>query len=110
MNQIAPPKNQKGLKKDDFKLGLSLGLLAPAFVFAIIYAIDHYFAIRLDKEFIMKDGTKLVIGVGINVLIFRYYMIKLRMEQTGKGVLAATFIYAIFYMIYFIMLDNVNLF
>ena len=68
------------------------------------------FGLMRGREFIMKDGTKLVIGVGINVLIFRYYMIKLRMEQTGKGVLAATFIYAIFYMIYFIMLDNVNLF
>ena len=110
MHRIVPPRDQKGLKKDDIKLGLSLGLLVPAIAFAIIYGIDYFFAIRLDKEYLIKDGTNLVIGVAINVLIFRYYMIKLRMEQTGKGVLGATFLYAIFYMIYFIMLDNTSLF
>lgn len=110
MYRIVPPKEQKGLKKDNVRLGLSLGLLLPAVLFAIIYAVDYFFAVRLDKEFLIKDGTKLVIGVAINVLIFRYYMIKLRMEQTGKGILGATFLYAIFYMIYFIMLDNTKLF
>lgn len=110
MRPVIPPYEQKGLKKDNLKFGILIGILVPAIVFTLIYAIDSFFAVRLDKEFLIKDGTKLVIGVALNVLTFRYYMIKLRMEQTGKGILAATFMYAIFYMIYFIMLDNVMLF
>lgn len=110
MRHIVPPYEQKGLKKDDLKLGLLMGLLVPAILFGIIYAIDHFFAVRLDKEYLIKDGTKLVLGVAVNVLIFRYYMVKLRMDRTGQGILGATFLYAIFYMIYFIMLDNTQLF
>ncbi len=110
MRPVIPPSEQKGLKRDSAKLGILLGLLVPAIFFLCLWLADQFFATRLDKEYMIKDGTKLVIGVAVNVLLFRWYMVKMRFDQTGKGILAATFFYAIFYMIFFVMLDKTLLF
>lgn len=112
MQNYMPPTGDKprGLNRNDGRFGLLLGFLIPALVFGLVYLIDIFFAGKAGKPYVIKDGTKLVIGVAINVILFRYYMVNRRMDKTGQGILAATFAYAIFFVIVFVMLGKEQLF
>jgi hypothetical protein len=43
-----------------------------------------------------------VVSITGNVVLFRYYMMKLEFEQTGKGMLFATMIYAFIFFFFFL--------
>ncbi|MGQ3013998.1 MAG: hypothetical protein ACT6QS_09850 [Flavobacteriales bacterium] len=112
MQNYFPPKEDKpkGLLRNDGKFGLLLGFLVPLVTFGLVYLADIFFAGQAGKPYVIKDGTKLVIGVAINVILFRYYMVNKRMDRTGQGILAATFAYAILYVILFVMMGREQLF
>lgn len=94
------------LKKNNGWLGLGMGLLMPIVIFVIIHLLDRQLAHDRGRLFIIRDDQKFVISVILNILIFRLYMVSWRLEQTGKGILGATFLYAIFYVVYFEILGK----
>ena len=112
MQNYLPPQEEKprGLNRNDGKFGLLLGILVPLITFGLVYLIDLFLSAQTGNAYVIKDGTKLVIGVAINVLLFRYYMVNRRMDRTGQGILAATFFYAIIYVIVFVLMDKGQLF
>ena len=90
------------LKKDSWILGITLGILTPL----VAYGIMHYTNIFISKEFFSKppifsDRTLIVLSIVCNLLTFRYYMVTLKNEYTGRGVLLVTFIFVIaFFILY----------
>jgi hypothetical protein len=85
----------KILKKDSFILGIALGLLMPMAVFGILYA-----AVGLIKSFYMAgllQGTLLLVSIFMNMFALRHYLLKEKFDKSGRGILLATFIYAIVY-------------
>lgn len=97
------------LKRNSGWLGLALGLLLPVLIFSLVHVIDRQLAQDRGRSFIIRDDQKFVISVILNILIFRLYLVTWNLEKTGKGILGATFLYAIFYVIYFELLDKVFL-
>jgi hypothetical protein len=97
------------LKKNSGWLGLALGLFLPVIIFSLIHLIDRQLAQDRGRAFIIRDDQKFVISVILNILIFRLYMVTWNLEQTGKGILGATFLYAIFYVFYFEIFGKVFL-
>ncbi len=84
------------LKKDNWLLGIILGGVSPLVIyFALVAAIEYWASIdkRLHPALIEKS-TLLLVGIFVNMFIFRYYMVNLRFDKTGRGILLATFIYA----------------
>ena len=78
--------------KNSFWLGALLGLLTPIIV--------YYFFIFLSSRVAyqaLDNPTLQVIAITCNVFIFRFYMIKRRLVNTGKGILLVTLIYAVYY-------------
>lgn len=89
------------IKKDNFLFGFVMGLLIPLLVFIAVYAIDAYLADLKQVKTVIKDSTKYIIGVFINLILFRLYMVNWKMDETGKGLLAMTFILAMVYVVLF---------
>jgi hypothetical protein len=87
-------------KKDNLRLGLVLGLIAPIVSLIIYYFVKFYptFSFKDFLAFIRDNKTQItaisVPCLVLNIALFTIYINSHR-DQTAKGVFAATLIYAI---------------
>jgi len=77
-------------KKDSALLGLALGVFIPILFY---YLQDTIIPMMLGQSFDIKSMQ--LFALMFNLPFFRYYLINLNCEKTGKGILFATFIYAL---------------
>lgn len=98
------------LKKDNFWLGMAMALIIPLVVFIIVYLVNNYFSDIKKVRTIIQDHTKYLIAVFFNLVIFRIYMVNWKMDKTGKGILAMTFLLAMGYLMLFQVLKEKYLF
>ena len=93
------------LKEDKFVLGLLIGLIIPVpfalFFGAVLRLVQKSFNILGN----VRDVDILLLGIGVNLLILRYYLINVRAENTAKGVLLLT---VIMILSFFLFLKNTN--
>ncbi len=84
------------LKKDNWILGIIMGLVVPLIVYGIILTIVRTYGVvdEIRGIYMMKPSTMQLIGIFSNLFTFRYYMVNLKYDKTGRGILLATFIYA----------------
>ena len=87
-------------KRDSYWLGIGIAIVLPCIIFSIIKLIDYL----LGGVEVLKDSTTQLVAVFMNLFPFRYYLIKVKADKTGRGILIVTFILAIVYF-YF----NINL-
>ena len=87
-------------KKDNLRLGLVLGLIAPI-VSLVIYYFVKFFPTFSFKDFLgfIKNNKSQITAISVpclvlNIALFTIYINSHR-DQTAKGVFAATLIYAI---------------
>ena len=86
------------LRRDSLPMGLFIGFICPAVFFGILYGIitlvQHQTgALQMDKM-IQK---LILLSVVPNVLILRYYLVKLKYDLTGRGILLVTFAIAMLF-------------
>ena len=87
-------------KKDNLRLGLVLGLVAPVISLVIYYLIKFYptFSIKDFFDFLRTNKSQItavsVPCLVLNIALFTYY-INSHKDSTAKGIFAATLIYAI---------------
>ena len=89
---------KKILYKDSLVLGIVLGIVLPLITFGVLYAISTFFA-PIGKNFLIKLSTVILLSVIPNLLTLRHYLLKLKLDKTGRGVLLVTFILAIGYFV-----------
>ena len=94
------------LKKDKLSLGALIGLVIPLPV-AVLFAV----VLRLIQvNFHILQNTRiadmLLLGVAFNLLIMRYYIIKLKFENTAKGLIIVSFVIIL---LFFLLLKNSTL-
>ena len=80
-------------------MGLLLGLFVPAVLFGILYgiiAIIEYFAGNI--AFVLMQKV-LLLSIVPNLFLLRYYLLKLKYDLTGRGILLMTFILGILFII-----------
>lgn len=88
------------LKKDNIKLGLLLGLVAPIISLVIYYYVKFYpsFTIGDFLNFIRTNRNQItaisVPCLVLNIALFTFYINSHR-DNTAKGVFVATLVYAI---------------
>jgi hypothetical protein len=83
----------KFLKKDNMAFGASLGAVTPILIFLLLSAINVIERNGVSKA-MFDDNTLYVLSIFTNILPFRIYMVNLKMDRTGRGILLVTFIYA----------------
>jgi hypothetical protein len=87
-------------KKNNFKFGAVLALLAPVLSLVIFYFIKFYplFSVEDFFQYLSQD-KKQITGITVpclvlNIALFTYY-INSRRDHTAKGIFLVTLIYAI---------------
>ena len=87
-------------KKDNLRLGLVLGLVAPIISLMIYYFVkfyptysmpECYYFLRTNKQQVTAISVPCLVA---NIALFTYY-INSHKDSTAKGVFAATILYAI---------------
>ena len=87
-------------KKDNLRLGLVLGLVAPILSLVIYYFFKFYptYTFRDFFDFLRTNKAQItavsVPCLVLNIALFTYY-INSHKDSTAKGIFAATLIYAI---------------
>jgi len=92
--------NMKILKKDSLLVGIAVGIILPILLFAVLYFPSHFFAPE-GKEYVVQIPTMALISIFPNLFTLRHYLVKLKLDKTGKGILLVTFVFAILYFIYY---------
>ena len=89
------------LKKDNYSIGLLLGLIVPVLFYGLLYLTDRLLfgatAIHLTPE----DHYLYLLSIVPNIILFRYYFVSLKAEKTGKGILLVTIVYILIYFFLF---------
>ncbi|MBO4645575.1 MAG: hypothetical protein J5642_03565 [Bacteroidales bacterium] len=93
------------LRRDSWGMGIFLGIAAPALTFGLLYglfaAVLAIFGLpvteTLNKDLILKI---VLLAIVPSVFILRYYLMKLKYDLTGRGILLVTFIIAIVFAIF----------
>ena len=87
-------------KKDNLRLGLVLGLVAPILSLFVYYFVKFYplYTVR-DFFYFLQTNKSQITAVSVpclvlNIGLFTYY-INSHKDSTAKGIFAATIIYAI---------------
>ena len=94
------------LNRDKLSLGLLLGILIPipvALIFAIIVRL-------IQVNFLILGETRLVnmflLGIAANILLMRYYILKVSFINTAKGLIIISLILVL---LFFLFLKNSNI-
>lgn len=95
----------KWLKQDKLANGLIIGLIIPvpaALFFGALLRLVQYNLHYLES---VRDIDIILLGVALNLIVMRIYIVKYKSENTGKGILILT---VIMILLFFIFLKNSN--
>ncbi len=81
----------KFLKKDSFWLGLILGIVLPGLIYLILHFINISIRNHVSNRPYLTDAMVQIISMGANLFVMRYYLINLKADKTGRGILLVTF-------------------
>jgi hypothetical protein len=76
-----------------------MGLISPLIVFTILYFLLELVEMVFAMEWLNERPAIKLISVALNLLLIRYYFVRLKFENTGRGLLITTFVYVIAYFI-----------
>jgi hypothetical protein len=87
--------------KDNFFLGLLLGVLVPMVSYALIMSLLE---LVLDNN-PLRLSTMQVIAIFNNFPIFRNLLLKHKKDKLGRGMMFSTFVLAFWYIIHHNMIE-----
>ncbi|MFO8068208.1 MAG: hypothetical protein R6U11_11570 [Bacteroidales bacterium] len=95
------------IKKNSSKLGILIGFGLPAIIYGLGLLIGLIAGINIiyitpETSKIVNNSNLMLISVFANMLPFRYYMVNLKYEKTGKPILIATIVYAVVFFYFYL--------
>jgi hypothetical protein len=94
------------LYNDNMAFGVLLALLTSIITFALLYLASYFFPETFSSRFLRKQ-VFVLISIFINLLPFRTYMVSLKFEKTGRGILVSMFALMILYFVFVHANENV---
>lgn len=82
-------------KQDHFLFGVLLGSLLPALAFLLVSGGSYAWRAIFEAQQGLGIEQSLLLSLLPNLMLLRYYLVKLRLDQTGRGVLLPTFLVGI---------------
>ncbi|HOW26720.1 MAG TPA: hypothetical protein PK711_13760 [Bacteroidales bacterium] len=89
------------LSRDSFPLGALIGAIAPGIFLGILYLINLLIEKFIVHQLYIRLNSLVLVSITLDLIIMRYYFVKLKYDRTGRGILVVTFIYM---MLFFILL------
>ncbi|SRR5574344_305822 len=91
------------LRRDSLWMGILIGVGVPAILFGIIYGVIALILLASSKPIdvleLVSAQKIILLSIIPNVFILRYYLLKLKFDLTGRGILLVTFIIGILFAI-----------
>ena len=87
------------LRRDSLGMGILIGILCPALIFGLIELIIFIIGKNFERVAVIEIQKILLLSVIPNLFILRHYLLKLKYDLTGRGILLATFLIAILFTI-----------
>lgn len=90
------------LKSDSLFMGIVVGVIIPVIVFGILYGVGQVLDFYSGQTEVLKYKTIGLVSIFSNMLGLRYYLVKLKYDKTGRGILMITFVFALIYFGFYI--------
>lgn len=94
------------LRKDSFVLGISMGILVPAVLFGILFGVlsilvHSYPDMLVNNPKLYKTIIPKLILISLipSLFILRHYLLNLKYDKTGRGIVVSTFMCGIIFVI-----------
>ena len=87
------------LRRDSLWMGILIGILCPALIFGLIELIIFIIGKNFERVAVIEIQKILLLSVIPNLFFFFHYLLKLKYDLTGRGILLATFLIAILFTI-----------
>lgn len=94
---------KKWLHNDKISLGIILGLIAPIPALILFMVLLRLFQTYMHMFVRVRDADMFLLGLAVNLIIMRYYIVKLKFEKTGKTLLVLT---VLLILLFFLFLKN----
>lgn len=88
-------------KKDNYFTGLLVGLLLPVVFYGVVWLIDMLLFSLFQVHLTRQTHYLYLLSAAINVIPIRYYLVNIKAEKSGIGVLVMTGIYILSYFFMF---------
>ena len=89
------------LKKDTYLTGLLTGIRVPVIFYGLLYLIDILLFNTMGAHLTSQYHYLYLLSVAVNIILFRYCFVALKVEKTGKGILLVTIVYILIYFFLF---------
>jgi hypothetical protein len=87
------------LRRDSMLMGMFLGILFPGILFGIFKLIMYFIEKKTGPIDLVTNSKLILLSMIPNIFILRHYLLKLKYDLTGRGILASTFVIAIIFTI-----------
>ncbi len=79
-------------KKDSWILGIALGGVLPLVIYGLTILVLSLWGAVDSWVYTPNPKTPGLVGIAANLLVFRYFMINMKYDKTGRGLLFITFV------------------
>lgn len=95
------------LKNNNILTGAIIGLFLPLVVFGIIFLIISVSGIDNAEDAegfgsYFKMSNIMLLSIAVNLLPFRYFMVNLKYDKTGRSILLVTMAYVVVFFFFFL--------
>lgn len=93
-------------RRDSFGIGVTIGIVIPAILFGILFGV--LMLVVHKKPVMLLNNPELIntlvpslilISIIPSLILLRYYLLKLKFDKTGRGIVLATFLLGIVFII-----------
>ncbi|TVR39809.1 MAG: hypothetical protein EA394_09115 [Bacteroidia bacterium] len=88
------------LNKDDWALGIIIGILLPCVVYGLVILIMIPYGHVENLVYMPRPQIPFLVAIFSNLFSIRYYMVTKKFDRTGRGILLITFGMAILFFIF----------
>ena len=86
--------------RDNFLLGLILGIALPAVSLLFLCLLDLAVVKVFETHMLHKQAYLVLLSIVVNLFAIKYYFVNLQYDKTGRGVLLVTFLLVLKYFIF----------
>jgi len=89
------------IKRDNWLIGILIGIVLPILFFAVLFALDLLILQLLGTNLTERFDYIFLLSATANLFPIRHYLVNLKFEKTGMGILIATIAEIIIYFFMF---------
>ena len=90
---------KKLLKQNNMVFGIVLAIVFPLILFGVLYLTNNFIGKYHSNVNFVQSTTLQLMAIIANVIFLRYYLVKLKFDKTGRGILLVTFLYILAYFV-----------